>query len=356
MSKNNIKGAGILIIENYKNNIVAVLFGDKKEFSDLGGVLDDGETPLEAACREAREESANLFKFEPNELKKNSIPITILAYKCYIVYVKGINATDYRHNINQVLSDCRSRVWKENDTMVRVPLKELIKSVKSNDNFVTDVGGREIKIRPRAIAIVKAALNELGDIHLQEPYYLYQNVTLSSKMKCLIGTYTYTFKENKPKNKNSTPRKSNNRFAIFIVPNLKGNDRKLHDCNIEWGGLHVTLVGFSTYHPPMIPNLKRLSSVKDDLWKIDMSTMRIQGNAIYFDSDTLDRAAEFLARNTFQKVKGPKFSNVDWHITFNCPITTGVINTLERVSWKFVIVEETSKDIIFYEEFPVKYL
>jgi hypothetical protein len=66
----NITGAGILVVEFYKNTNCYVLFRSphSKEYNDPGGLIDPGETPQESACRECREETANLLKFNVSGL------------------------------------------------------------------------------------------------------------------------------------------------------------------------------------------------------------------------------------------------------------------------------------------------
>ena len=74
-------GAGILIMELYKSNPVIILFGfNKTNFSDPGGLLNIGETPEMGACRECREETANLINIQPNELLQFGIPIVSCAW------------------------------------------------------------------------------------------------------------------------------------------------------------------------------------------------------------------------------------------------------------------------------------
>jgi ADP-ribose pyrophosphatase YjhB (NUDIX family) len=338
-----IKGAGILIIENYKNNLVVTLFGNQgKEYSDLGGVMDPGETPIKAACREAREESANLIKIEPDELKNIGNSVTISAYKAYIVYIKNLSIQAYQQNVKKVFQDCNKRVWKENNSMTRIPLDRMIDTVIKNNKQVRDINNNKIKIRGRTIKIIEKAIDILDNIHTQIPHYLHQNVTLDSRMQCLIGTYTYTLKPQDPKTKKALPQKRDHRYAIYVVPNLKDKDKALHKCNQQWGGIHITLVGFSANHPPIKPNLKYLSNVGKTKWRIRGDTIRIRNNAIFFDSNTLDKIAIYLTKNTFQKVKGKRYSGTDWHITMDCAITENMLEILKKVSWTLCVVRDNN--------------
>jgi hypothetical protein len=350
-----VKGAGIFVIENYKNNLVAVLFGKhNEEYSDLGGVLDPGEKAAFTACREAREESANLIKIEPNELKQIAIPINHLSYRSYVIYVTNLNETDYQHNIKKILKDCKQHAWKENDSMTRILLDDLLETVIEGFDTVHDINDRKINIRARTIAIVKTGMAIFKSLYSKIPHKLYQNVTLDSKMNCLIGTYTYTLSPNIPKTTQALPLKRSHRYAIYVVPNLKGEHINFNKCN-ELGGLHVTLVGFSADHPQIKQNLEYLSQSGNNVWKINKKTMRIDNNALYFDSETLNKAAKYLARNSFQKVKGKKFSGIDWHLTINCPITENIINVLKKVSWSFVAVRENiDQTYTLFEKYIVK--
>lgn len=336
-----IKGAGILIIENYKNNLVVTLFGNKgKEYSDLGGTVDPNENYVVTACREAREESANLIKIEPNELKKIGIPITFMSYKVYIVYVKNLNMKAYQQNVKKIFQECNKRVWKENNDMVRIPLNKMLDAIKKNKKEVNDIDNKKIQIRGRTIKIIEKANKILRNMDKQIPHLLHQNVTLDNKMQCLIGTYTYTLKKQNPKTQKSTPQKSIHPYAIYLVPHLKGKEKELHKCNQEKGGIHIELVGFSKNHPPIKPNLEYLSKIGKDQWKINGESIRIKNNAIYFDSNTLDKIASYLTQNTFQKVKGERFSKVDWHISMNCAITEKMLKIIKNTTWSLCIVRE----------------
>jgi hypothetical protein len=333
-----LTGAGIFIVENYKNNLVAILFGNKgHDYNEPGGSIDPGETPEETACRETREESANLIQIKPHELKQISIPILYKRYMSYIIYINKISARDHYHNVKLVFSKCKPHCWKENSSMVRIDLQKLIKNSIINKNIMRDIDGNFIRVRQRTLGVVKQAINIFSK--LRHSIYLHQNVTFISRMPCLIGTYTYTLQQNIPQIQQIQQKSKS--YAIYAVPNFQNKDKFLHNCNIKWGGLHVTLAGFSQFHPQIKPFLQMLSKAGRKFWFMDINTIKLKNNTIYFNSATLDKIANALNNNGFQKIKGKQFSGVDWHITFiNCQIPHNIINILANISWSFIIVRD----------------
>lgn len=188
-----LTGAGIFIVQNYKNKNVVVLFGkNHKDYNEPGGIIDPGETPEEAACRETREETANLIKIKPHQLKKIGTPIRHHNYLSYIIYIKNLSLKDYYHNINLLQRKCNRRKhhhWMETDTAKRIDLDVFIKYVLADKNIIPDINGKMIPVRNRTIGIIKKGLNDFEK--LKNPVKLNDKVTVMSKMKCLIGTYTY---------------------------------------------------------------------------------------------------------------------------------------------------------------------
>jgi hypothetical protein len=101
------------------------------------------------------------------------------------------------------------------------------------------------------------------------------------------------------------------------------------------------LAGFSNTHPPIKEFLSNLSKKGNIEWNINNKSITIKKNTIYFKSRTLDKIANLLADNMFKRIKGKKFSGIDWHISFpNCAIPSNMINILDNLSWSFVIVRE----------------
>ena len=130
-----LTGAGILILESYNSNVVVTLFGmNNTNYSDLGGHIDHGETPQNAAYREGREESENLINIKPHELLQYGIPIRLKQYLCYILYVTNLSSKDYMYNVNIIHNRCHENhtdVWKESNSMVRIPLNNIITSAQN---------------------------------------------------------------------------------------------------------------------------------------------------------------------------------------------------------------------------------
>lgn len=345
MFQPNLTGAGIFIIENYKNHIVATLFGNHgRSYSEPGGRIDPGESPEVAACRETREETANLIRIFPQELQQYSKPVIHNQYMAYIIYLKDINSQLHRHNVHKIFQDCGDHSWKENSSITRIPLRTLVEVALRNTHYATDLQGGIVNISDRTLGIVRKSIQILNNISFSLfPLQLHVNMTVASRMSCLIGTYSCTVKPIQPPAQinliNQTPTKY--RYGVYIVPKLKPDNQKLHDCNPKWGGLHVTLLGFSSKHPDLRRNIKKTSRAGMNKWRMDTKTIEVRNNAVYFRSATLDKVANHLSKSGFQKIKGKFFSGLDWHITFaDCQIPHNIDEILKRVSWSFVIVKE----------------
>lgn len=190
-----LSGAGVFIIQNYKGRNVVVLFGNNTEYSDPGGTIDFGETSIEAACREAREESGNLLKLEPKILRNIAIPIQHRNYMSYFIYIKNLSLKDYYHNMNLIYSKCdpyKHHHWMETNRATRINLDELIKNSVMNNNLIRDIDGRVIRVRRRVLEVMREALRRNIFLQLIYPYELNPKLTFYSRMPCLIGTHTYT--------------------------------------------------------------------------------------------------------------------------------------------------------------------
>jgi len=329
-----IGGSGILIVENYNNKPYLLLFsGKSNDYDEPGGVLDEGEKSEETACRETREETCNIINIKPDELKMMVTPqyqVYIKTYLAYILYIENINIKDFEHNVKKVFKNCKDRHWKEKYKITRVPINNILQSIESNINLVYDIDHKAIMVRERTLAIVKKALKILTNINLSCPITLTRNITQNSKMRCLIGTYTYTLHKYEPITKQSTPQIAKPRiheFGIYAIP----NNTKLD--------LYITIIGFSNKHPPLKINLDYISNLSNIPWKIDLTKINIKNNRLYFQSRTLDKIANILANNNFQKIKGKKFSNTDWNI-------------LKNMLWSLVIVKkEKNGNITFGEKY-----
>jgi 8-oxo-dGTP pyrophosphatase MutT (NUDIX family) len=331
-----ITGAGIFIVEDLNGIKVATLFGNwGGVYSEPGGIIDMSETPEQCACRETQEETANMLSLEPHELSQIAVKVVKDKYVSYIVYLKNLSDVVYYQNVFKIFGKCDSHVWKETNSMVRIPLQDLINTALAHKEWVRDINGLLVQVRGRTLGIVRNFVNVFST--LQNPIILNQNYVLNNKMRCLIGTSTYTTKQYNPIYPYAWPIQRQHKYAIYVVPNLVGAETALHKCDAR-GGLHVTLVDFSDNHPSLKMNLKIINQMGSIPWKMDPSTIRINNNTIFFSSGTINTAANILRSNTFQKVMGLRYSNMDWHISFNCVLPLNIVSILSNCTWSYVIV------------------
>jgi hypothetical protein len=189
-----LTGSGIFIIENYKNKRVVVLFGNDEEYNDLGGKIDHGESSIDSACREAREESCNLFKFKPEQIRNISVPVQHRNYMSYFIYIKNLSLKNYYHNKNIIYGNCDRNIhhyWMETNKAARIDLDVLIENSLKNNNIMYDINGNKIQVRMRVVDLMNNAIKKGVFNKLIIPKDLYPKLTIQSKMKCLIGTHTY---------------------------------------------------------------------------------------------------------------------------------------------------------------------
>jgi hypothetical protein len=359
------KGAGILIVESYKNSPVITLFGKhNSELNDVGGSIDPNESSEVAAARECREETGNLINIKPSELLQISMPVLLRQYISYAVYVRNISAKDYNHNIKQIFGSCNSHVWKETNIMARFPLKDIIAAANSYSKTAIDVNNKQYLIRDRTMGLIRAAVPTLNKIIRSTPIELVKNRTSNSRMSCLIGTYTYTLQSTKLVKVNNLQLPLDKKYGIYIVPNLDKTKLStsaytfLNNCG-TWGGLHTTLCGFS--NKIMYQNIKlfldHVSKSGKKMWKINNSTIKIQNQTIFYKSRTLDIIADFLYNNCgFTKVKGKKYSGVKWHFSIEktCTIPQDIKAILANLTFSFVIVEiNNSKELKWLDHYNV---
>ncbi len=367
-----LTGAGILILELYNSNIVVTLFGmNATNYSDLGGHIDPGETPQDAAYREGREESENLINIKPHELLQYGIPIIFKQYLCYIIYVQNLSFQDYAHNVNIIHSGCQghyANVWKESNSMARIPLNNIISSAQNSLNYAYDVTGGMVYIRGRTMGIIRNSINTLLGIANTQPLQLYKHLVTTSRMPCLIGTYTYTLSpqshynlpqmqhtQQNPHQMQQNPHQiSNIEYAIYATPNLTISSNKyFHKCNKTWGGMHITLTGYHLNQPSPKKFLKHISSIGTKPWKINTKTIKIKHNKIYIKSKTLDTIADFLFNHNFQRVKGPVHVHTKWHITSECKIPTNIKELLKNQTWSLVLVSRQNGIIQWLDKYPL---
>lgn len=346
-------GAGIFIVELYMGYPVVTLFGmNAMNYSDPGGKIDIGETALQAASRECREETENLINIQPHELLQYATPVTVNQYLAYILYVENISFQDYAHNVNIIYNTCHgARAWKETNSMARVPVNNMLTSVQNSLDYAYDVNGTVVRIRGRAMAIAKVASNILLNISTIRPIPLYRHQVTASRMACLIGTITYTMTPQAI----YTPMLPNNiEYAIYIAPNLTHSSHSfLQNCNSSWGGMHVTIAGFHVNQPAPQKFIQHISQSGTHKWTITENTIKVKDKKIYFASKTLDNIAKFLHENGFHRVKYSNNKSKKWHITSECKIPSNIKSILKKQTWSIVLISKENGIIKWLDRYPL---
>jgi len=179
-TKKTFSGAGIILIEMYKNKPTVILFKSKRKegvfYEGLGGGVDKKDLynlcPLAAtAIREAFEESMGLVYF-PDVLKiirkvdnldrHIDIKYKNNYYRAYIIAIESniINENDYNHNNKILLKNTISSVYKETTAIGKFYIDDLIKdgllTTESHFNSKT-INGNIVTIFNRTREVLKKA-------------------------------------------------------------------------------------------------------------------------------------------------------------------------------------------------------
>lgn len=353
-----ITGAGILIIELYHGQQVCTLFGlNGKNYSDVGGSRDDGEIPIQTACRETKEETCNLITIKPTELQslyqQNSVKmIQVKHYICYVIYINEIDARDYFYNVDIVFNQCRMSEYRESNSMARIPWGNMVTASMNNLNHAIDLNGDYVHIRKRTIDCVREFMAQYGGApNLQpqsynlQPIQLYKHNVTSSSFPCLVGTYTYTIN---PESYYNQPRHNindindmynKNEYGIFIIP----SDNYMN-CQA-----YIKLCGFHKNQPSPDKFLQYISSYGTRPWIINIMSIRIK-KYIYFKSKTLNNIATFLRNNNFHKV------SYKWYIRGCNEVIMNNINILSDQKWDLALVMKSFNGAKIIKKYPLNML
>lgn len=150
------------------------------------------------------------------------------------------------------------------------------------------------------------------------------------------------------------------KYAIYLVPYddatniFVTKDLKRLDANSKWGGIHVTIKGFSDNRGHR-KFLESLTKNKTKYWSLG-ENIWVRGNQICFKSYNLDCIATKIVNNNFKNVKGSVYSGYPWHITFKNEVTKSDINFIKRFKrWDFVVVRKDKHgNITWNERYPAK--
>lgn len=347
------KGAGLFVIELYMNTPVVTLFGKNgMNYSDPGGIVDKGETSEQTAYREGREETANLINIQPAELLQYSIPVKMGGYTSYVIYVENLSYKDFMYNENLINYGCNQRAWKETNSMTRVELSKIILAADNLLNYATDVNGVNVSIRDRTMGLVKYGSNIILSLLNTKPIPLYRHQVTTSRMPCLIGTFTYTISPMAIYTPSTLP--GHIEYAVYIAPDLTNASHPfLLNCAPTWGGMHITLAGYHTNQPAPQSFLQHISNSGIKPWTVSDNTIKVRKRTIYFKSKTLDSIGDFLHENKFYKVKGPKYSGKKWHVTSECKIPSDIKNILKHQTWSLVLVSNENGLITWLDKYPL---
>lgn len=329
---NAIKGAGILLIENYNNNQYITLFGNKGgKYEDLGGISEYGDLPEETAYMEGREESCNTVNITPAYLVKYGHIVDIMAYRCYVMYITNLSYRDYLKNAYQVHTQCSKSSWKESNDMTRIPIANILYMIQQGHHSVQDIFGKQVIIRDRTIHILKMGHTVILNLLTTAPHVLIKNITIRSRMKCLIGTISYSLQTYTLAN---APY-GYIQYAIYVVPNSK---------TLNYYGINILLAGF---HPNnnKANILKHISNSGSINWHVNKHAIQLYTNTLTINSTTLHNIAIYMANHGF--------TNVNFNFAINIK-NINLINNIIYSTWQIVLVERQNGVQRIIAHYPLK--
>lgn len=143
-------GATIVIVTTYKDTKCIVVYKEYRRWapngfwSTPGGTIDEGETPLDAAIRETKEEA--YITLTPEQL---SPPLPGKNCTYYITYIPYVSKKDFLTKRYQSpnLKETEKEMW----SLTFVPIYNL----RSNTNNVHDIHGKDVNLRDIFFADLK---------------------------------------------------------------------------------------------------------------------------------------------------------------------------------------------------------
>ena len=143
--------AVIVILEcvDYKKKSIpcVVLYEERRwgegiVYSSPGGSIDKGETYKEAALRETEEEA---FLVVPSGLLTEKNKVIIGKVHFWVVKLQNVSREDFIKA--RFCTPGLKKYQKETHDLVKVPIAMFKRAVLNKDRYVTDLGGRKLKLR-----------------------------------------------------------------------------------------------------------------------------------------------------------------------------------------------------------------
>jgi len=307
-----LSGAGILIIEKYKNKICFTVFKSPQGYNEPGGLIDAGETKKETACRECLEETANLIKLFPNNLSEF---VVVNKYIAFIVYLEGLKRQDYFNNLKITKESCPHQ-WNETTDIKRIPISNIDLKIYSP---VFDIDGNKIILRMRTYRIIQEAMKIINKIIQKQPLHLQKYID-PKQNKCLIGTLTYSIQNTEL-------------CSIVVAPDSQFNKYKnIRKCDKKFGGIHIKVTDFGYQPIDLLDNLRK----NKKYWTPEV--MEQHKNKIVIRSNTLDDFSMKLNDLGFKKIKGLIFSNAEWHLSYDCDNIDDLLKILSKSTWSVYLI------------------